>query len=375
MELKRWRDLDFLMLAAAGMLLFYGLVLIHSATCAWPCDYLFPPTSWAIKQGAFALLGLVVLAVLTFFDYRALRAVAYHLYGGGLILLAVVLLIGRGQAEYGARRWISLGLFDVQPSEIAKVLTVLAIARFLADAKEGPLSLRRVLGSAALVFPPVFLIYLQPDLGTSLSYLAVWFVLLLVAKVRLSHLGLMGLLGILSLPLGWLALRDYMRQRLITFFSILVNPEADPFGEGYNILQARISIGSGGLFGRGLTEGTQTQLDYLRVKHSDFIFSVLAEEVGFIGALVLLILFTVLLFRMLRVADRSADRFGRLLAFGFAGMLYYQVFVNLGANLTLLPVTGMPLPFVSYGGSALITYLAALGILQSVLYRRAKYRY
>ncbi|MBI4491254.1 MAG: rod shape-determining protein RodA [Chloroflexi bacterium] len=375
MKLQRWRDLDFVMLGAAGLLVLYGMVLIHSATCPWPCERVFPPTSWTLRQGLYGLLGAAIIVLLTFFDYRGLRALAYWAYGFGLLLLGVVLLVGKGQADYGARRWLTFGGADLQPSEVGKVLVVLALARFLAEHQEGPLTLRRVLGSAALVFPPVFLVYLQPDLGTSLSYLAIWFVMLLVARVRHRHVALMLGLGLLSLPLGWLALRDYMRQRLLTFFATLANPETDPFGEGYNILQARISIGSGGLLGRGLTEGTQTQLDYLRVKHSDFIFSVLAEELGFVGALVLVGLFLILLFRIIRVADRSADGFGRLMAFGLAGMLFYQVFVNLGANLTLLPVTGMPLPFVSYGGSALVTDLAALGLLQSVLYRRLKYRY
>lgn len=375
MKLKRWRDLDFVMLAAAALLLLLGLVLVHSATCPWPCERLFPPTSWALRQASYALVGLAALVGLTFFDYRALRSAAYLLYGVGLLLLGVVLLAGRGQAEYGARRWIPLGVADFQPSELAKVLMVLALARFLSEAGDGPPGLRRVLGSAGLVLPAVALIYLQPDLGTSLGYLVLWGVLLVVAGTRTRHLAVVGALGLLSVPLGWLALRDYMRQRLLTFFAILLNPEADPFGEGYNILQAQISIGSGGLTGKGITLGTQTQLDYLRVKHSDFIFSVLAEELGFVGAVLLLALFAVLLLRMLRVADRSADRFGRLVAFGLATMLFYQVFVNVGANLTLLPVTGVPLPLVSFGGSALLTYMSALGILQSILYRRAKYRY
>src|SRR5581483_6094988 len=162
---------------------------------------------------------------------------------------------------------------------------------------------------------------------------------------------------------------------LATFVAIVLNPEADPFGEGYNMLQARISIGSGGLFGRGLTQGTQTQLDYLRVKHSDFIFSVLAEELGFVGGLVLFVLFVVLLFRILRVADRARDEFGRLVAFGIAAWLVFQIFVNIGSNLTLLPVSGMPLPFLSVGGSSLVTLLLSFGLLQSVLLRRMKYRY
>ncbi len=165
-------------------------------------------------------------------------------------------------------------------------------------------------------------------------------------------------------------MKEYQRARISTFFTTLVNPDADPFGEGYNILQARISIGSGGMFGRGWLQGTQTQLDYLRVKQSDFIFSVLAEEMGFVGALVLLVLFTLLLFRIIRVADKARDDFGRLVAFGIGCTLLFQCVVNLGANLTLLPVTGVPLPLVSFGGSAMISLFIAFGILQSILIRR-----
>jgi rod shape determining protein RodA len=166
-----------------------------------------------------------------------------------------------------------------------------------------------------------------------------------------------------------------MRQRILTFIAITMDPESDIFGEGYNILQARISIGSGGMWGRGFTQGTQNQFEYLRVKHSDFIFSVLAEEMGFIGAMVLFSLLLLLLFRIVRASERAHDPFGRLVAFGVACMLTFQSVANLGANLTLLPVTGIPLPLVSFGGSALLTNFIALGLVQSILIRRLKYRY
>ena len=170
-------------------------------------------------------------------------------------------------------------------------------------------------------------------------------------------------------------MRDYMRERLVTFLGTLVDLEHAAFDEGYNILQARISIGSGGLFGRGYLEGTQSQLGFLRITQSDFIFSAAAEELGFIGATVLFCLFMVLLFRVTRAADLSRDDFGRLLAFGVGAMILFQAVANLGANLTLLPVTGIPLPFISYGRTSLLTNLAALGIVQSVLLYRLKYRY
>jgi rod shape determining protein RodA len=221
----------------------------------------------------------------------------------------------------------------------------------------------------------VVLVFLEPDLGTSLAFVVIWVVLALVAGIRGRHVLLLGTAAIASLPLIWLALRGYMRDRLVTFVGTLFDLEHAAFDEGYNVLQARISIGSGGLFGRGYLEGTQTQLDYLRIKQSDFIFSATAEELGFIGAMVLFALFIVLLFRITRAADRSRDDFGRLLVLGIAGMILFQAVANLGANLTLLPVTGIPLPFISYGRTSLLTNLAALGIVQSVLLYRLRYRY
>jgi rod shape determining protein RodA len=203
----------------------------------------------------------------------------------------------------------------------------------------------------------------------------IWIAMVLVAGMRGRHLAALSAAAVASLPIVWLALRDYQRERIETYIGTLVDLEHAAFDEGYNVLQARISIGSGGLFGRGYMEGTQTQLDFLRIQHSDFIFSAMAEELGFIGGVVLFLLFTTLLFRITRAADRSRDEFGRLLAYGVAAMLLFQSVANLGANLTLLPVTGVPLPFVSYGRTALLTNLLALGMIQSVLMYRLRYRY
>lgn len=363
------------MLLAALAIVAYGVALIHSATCQPGCERWFPPSSWAVRQAATAILGVLALAAAATIDYRFYRGSAYYLYGVILLLLAVVLLFGRGHEDYGARRWIATGLFDLQPSEVAKIGMILAFARLFSDRGPGPLSWLRIGASLALLLPTFILVYLQPDLGSALSFLAIWFGMVITAGARLSQVAALGLAGIVLAPLGWLALREYMRLRIFTFFSTLFNPESDPFGEGYNILQAQISIGSGGMFGRGFLQGTQTQLDYLRVKHSDFIFSVLAEELGFVGALVLFVLLGVLLFRVISVVDKARDSFGRLVAVGIGCMLLFQVVVNLGANLTLLPVTGVPLPFLSYGRSALLTNLVALGILQGILIRRVRYRF
>ncbi len=377
MRESRWQQFDFAIVGAAAALVLVGVAMIHSATGGSPCGEAVPLSCWAVRQGTMAVIGFGILVLVSLFDYRAYRAYAYHIYALAVALLVLVLLVGRGGADndYGSRRWIYLGLFDLQPSEVAKVAVLIALARVLSDKPEGPLTFRRLMATLAVVALPIALVFVEPDLGTSLSFLAMWLTLVLVAGIRARHALVLGLAGIAALPLAWLAMREYMRERITTFIGTLVDIEHAAFDEGYNVLQARISIGSGGLFGRGYLQGTQTQLDYLRIKQSDFIFSALAEELGFIGALVLFGLLLVLVFRITRAAERSRDDFGRLLAFGVASMLVFQAVANLGANLTLLPVTGIPLPFVSYGRTSLLTNLAALGVVQSILLNRLRYRY
>jgi rod shape determining protein RodA len=351
--------------------------MIHSATCGSPCGGLLPLSSFAVRQGLSAAAGIAMLLVISLVDYRWYRSYAFHAYGFALALLVLVLIIGRSGADddYGSRRWISLGVFDLQASEVAKLGVLVAVARVLSDKREGPLTFRRLMISLAMVALPVVLVFLEPDLGTSVSYLMMWGAMMLVAGIRWRHGIALVTAALLSLPLIWLSMREYMRERLLTFIATLVDLEHAAFDEGYNVLQARISIGSGGLFGRGYLEGYQSQLGYLPITQSDFIFSAAAEEFGFIGTTVLFCMFIMLLFRVTRAADLSRDDFGRLLVFGIGAMMLFQAVANLGANLTLLPVTGVPLPFISYGRTSLLVNLAALGIVQSVLLYRLKYRY
>jgi len=377
MRENRWQQFDLVIVACVLGLVTAGVAMIHSATCGSPCAGLLPPSSYAVRQGLSAAAGFGLLLLVSLIDYRLYRVYAFHLYGFALALLFIVLIIGRGGADddYGAKRWIHLGLFDLQPSEVAKLAVLVALARVLGDKEPGPLTFRRLMVSFVLVGAPMVLVFAEPDLGTSLSFLTMWLTMVLVAGLRWWHAILLSVTGVAALPLVWLGMRDYMRERLITYVGTLVDLEHAAFDEGYNILQARISIGSGGLFGRGYLEGMQSQLGFLRITQSDFIFSAAAEELGFIGASVLFCLFMVLLFRVTRAADLSRDEFGRLLAFGVGAMILFQAVANLGANLTLLPVTGIPLPFISYGRTSLLTNLAALGIVQSVLLYRLKYRY
>jgi rod shape determining protein RodA len=297
-----------------------------------------------------------------------LRPIAYPSYALTLVGLVVVLFLGNGMEEYGARRWIEVGGITLQPSEPTKIAFTLALAQLLASRTPG---LRSILLSIALVAPAFFLIYLEPDLGTGLSLLAIWFGMIVLSGVPTRYVVAMIGIAAAASPLIWLGLKDYMRARVLIF----MNPEADALGQGYNILQAQISIGSGGMWGKGLFEGTQTQLRYLRVSHSDFIFSVLGEELGFIGAMGLFALLIAMLFRILRAYESVEDRFAALMCAGVAWMIAFPAVANISANVGLTPVVGIPLPFVSYGGSALVTYLVALGLVQGALMRRRFYRF
>jgi rod shape determining protein RodA len=270
-----------------------------------------------------------------------------------------------GQATYGAQRWISGASF--QPSELAKVLVVVTLAQFLAQHEKDIGRFRYILISIIYVAVPMALIYLQPHLGTVIVLAVVWLIMVLMAGMRLLHLGILGFVGVLSIPLVWFSLEDYMQRRFLLF----INPTQDPAAR-YNIDQALISIGSGGWLGKGYASGSQSQLHFLRVRHTDFIFSVIGEEMGFVGALFLFALIAIVLWRILRAASLARDSFGRLIACGVAALIFFQSLVNVGMNLGLLPVIGIPLPFISSGGSSLIALLIAEGLVQSVAMRHRK---
>lgn len=365
MQRKSWLKFDFWLLASALVLVFYGLVVLRSATML--ADQ--PVSRQLISQAVYAGAGVVIMFAVAALDYRVLGALWIALYLGMIALLGVVLVAG--QTIYGAQRWLSVGPFSFQPSELAKVVVIICLARFLASRADEGRSLKSLGMSFAIVAVPALLVYRQPDLGTTLVLLAIWLGMVFVAGAPLKWLGVVIAGPFVAFPLIWRAMHGYMQRRLLVFLS----PERDPFGEGYNVIQARITVGSGGWWGRGLGNGTQTQLNFLKVQHSDFIFAVLAEELGFIGALILFALFGALFWRCLMVGQRSRDTFGRLLAAGVVSMLLFQLFVNVGMNIGLAPVTGIPLPFISAGGSSLIGLFACLGMLQSVLIHSQARRY
>jgi rod shape determining protein RodA len=311
-------------------------------------------------------VAVVALAVGYLIDCLALRVtdlLRNPVYVLMLVLLGLTLTIG--QASGGSQRWLGAG--TVQPSELAKIMTIVVLAKFLADREEQMERFSTVLTSIALVAVPMVMIYLQPDLGTSLTLIAIWVGLIWTARIRFRHLLALVAAGVLLLPIAWFGLEDYMRDRLLLF----VDPSRDPDAY-FNVHQALVSIGSGGWTGKGLTHGTQSQLHFLRVRHTDFIFAVTAEELGFLGAVAMIGLMGLLLWRIVRVAERARDTFGRLVAAGVAALILFQTVINVGMNLGLLPVTGIPLPFVSYGGSSLLTLMVGVGLVESVAMRHKK---
>lgn len=308
--------------------------------------------------GGLAVLYLLDCLTLRFFDQ--LRNGVYVLI---LIMLGTVLV--SGQVAGGAKSWLGAGA--VQPSELSKILIIVVLAKYLTDHEEEIKRFKVILISIGMVAIPALLVYLQPDLGMVLIMLAIWFVMVWMARVRVGHLLFLLAAGMTAFPLIWLNLEEYMRRRLLLF----INPATDP-DSYFNVYQALVSIGSGGWTGKGFTHGTQSQLHFLRVRHTDFIFAVTAEELGFLGATTMILLIFVLLWRTIRVAERARDSFGRLIASGVAGVILFQSVVNIGMNLGLVPVTGIPLPFVSYGGSSFLTLMFAMGLVESIAVRCKK---
>ncbi len=365
LERRAARHFDFVLLTIAAALVAYGCVLIYSASLSSYHGFsLGHPLS---KQVIFGVLGVGVMIGVTWLDYRIFGQMAIGLYVLAVLMLAAVLVIGN--AAYGSTRWFNFAGQQIQASEIAKVLTIVALARYLADRQAQMQDIRVFLVSLAMAAFPAALVMMEPDMGTAIVFGAVWLGMVLMAGAPVRYV--MTFLGLVVslVPFGALAVMgDYQRERFATW----IDPNSDPLGGGFNILQSEIGIGSGGIFGKGLTHGTQTQLDFLQTSTTDYIFSVLGEELGLVGALLLFALFIVLLFRGIRAARVAQDQFGRLLATGIVIMMLFQVFINVAVNVRLLPVTGIPLPFVSQGGSSLIMLFAALGLLEGIVIRHKR---
>ncbi|MCC7364345.1 MAG: rod shape-determining protein RodA [Dehalococcoidia bacterium] len=366
---RGWDRFDFVMTLAAIGLVVYGLVLIHSGSSRFYEGSLTTFSNPVAKQAVFAIFGLGVMLVVSKIDYHYLIHYSWILYIGGVISLVAILAIG--QTQFGSTRWFAVGPIQVQPSEFAKLATILLLARFFSEHGGDAKDLKTLVLSFAIVLPAFGLVFIQPDLGTSIVFLCLWLGIVVIAGVSRKHLMVLFAVGIALLPFAWtFGVADYQISRI----SVLVDPDEDPLGEGYNVLQSQIAVGSGELWGKGLGNGEQTQYGYLKVATKDFIFSLLGEELGFVGALGLFALFILLLMRGIRAAQIAGDVAGQLTAVGIVVMILMQAFINIAVNVSLFPVTGIPLPLVSQGGSSLVTVFLALGILQSIVMRHRAYR-
>ncbi len=358
MDRRVWRQFDFILVGIVTILVFYGVIMIYSANQNQE-DLVDLWWTQLTRAG----VGLIVLVVVAAIDYRYYSSLYRLMYIAMLSLLGAVFVAAELTA--GTLRWLNFSFFPVQPSELAKIVVIIVSAKIMADRDGEMQRFSNLIIAGVMLVPPLALIYLQPDLGTTIIVAVTWGIMALMAGINLMHV----LLFAVSTPLFvyyaiWPTMAEYQRERVLLFWDPSYDPDAY-----FNIEQALISIGSGEVLGKGFGIGTQNTLHFLRVRHTDFIFSVIGEELGLIGSFILLGLLFFLIWRIMRVADIASDPFGRLICVGVASLIFFQTFVNLGVNLGLMPVTGTPLPFVSYGGSSLIAFMIAIGLVQSVLMR------
>ena len=359
-----WRHFDPVILVAALALTGYGALLIYSAALPRGATGVVISEP-VIRHIVAASAGVAVMLLAARTNYRVLDTFSWFAYGAAILLLLSVFFLGSDR--FSANRWFDLGFVTVQASELAKVLTIVALAKFMSDRRDQMGQPRVFLQSLGLVALPAGLVFIEPDLGGAILFFVIWAVMAAFAGARLRAFAVLATVALALVPFGLIAgVSEYQRDRV----RIFIDPARDELGTGFNVLQAETSVGAGGLFGKGLTEGTQTQLDFLQTQQTDFIFSVLGEELGFVGAMALFVLFLLLIFRLLRAILKAPDTLGRLVVAGIVTMVAVQAFVAVGVNIRLVPVTGLPLPFISVGNSALLVLFAALGIVQSVLMRQ-----
>ncbi len=361
-----WRDYDIQLTVYAVLLAAIGLAMAYSHTAAQVGDALVAGTTFA-RGLVWAGLALVVYAAATVFDYRWLQTLTWPIYLANLVLLGATLLLG--DVDAASSRWITVLGFQFQFSELAKILMIIVLARYLADRDRRLDSLTSILGACLVMAPPWVLVLLQPDLGTSLVFFAILGGMLFMAGARLRWLGALVAAALAALPLVWTyVLHDYQRERLTSF----LDPARDPLGAGFQLLTAQKAVVSGGFLGAGLTNGAQNQADLLPVQTTDFVFAILAEELGFVGCVVVFLLFAALIWRVLAIAWRSRDPFGLMVGAGTASMILFQLTVNVGMVLGIMPITGIPLPFITHGGSSLISLAIGLGVLQGIAIRQQR---
>jgi rod shape determining protein RodA len=360
-----WRHFDLWLLGAVALLVIFGITMIRSAIAGN-----VEAADSSNRQLIFAIAGFVVILATTAIDYHLWSSISRSMLIGTVIILAILTVLG--QALYGSARWFDTGVILIQPSEIAKIVMILVLADYFTRHQNEMDNPKIILRSFLITMSITIWILLQPNLSTSIVMMVIWFALLWASGLRIKHLllfiGISAVVLAISFPLlvKLNVIQDYQLLRITNFLSPDLNAR---HGEIYNILQAKISIGSGGWFGQGYGHGSQVQLRFLKVRWSDFIFAATAQEFGFIGTVLVMLIFIFVIFRCLRAARLSRDTFGALIAYGVAAMIAFQGMVNIGVNLNLMPATGLTLPFVSYGGSSLLSTLLGIGLVESVILR------
>lgn len=348
------KKFDLPLLGITALIFLVGVLSLYSSS------YSTNPAILA-RQLIWMIAGIIVFFLTVNVDLNKIVGFIYLLYG--LTILSLVMVLIWGEAKLGAQRWLNLGILNFQPSEFTKIVIILTLARYLGEEtsyfRSAAEDWKRIFISILLVLVPLLLILKEPDLGTAIALLPILFVMLYIAGIKFRPLFLTLTMGVLSLPVFWHFLKDYQKERLLVF----INPNIDPLGAGYTMIQSKIAIGSGRLLGKGWLSGTQNQLNFLPERHTDFIFSVIGEEWGFLGSAVVVFLFFLLIKRCISIVSQMEDLFSRLISCGIVTVLSFHILVNVAMTIGLMPVVGLPLPLVSYGGSSLVATLISLGIL------------
>lgn len=355
-----WRNFDFWLFGSVIILSIFGIAMIRSAIAGNT-----ELAGLVNRQIIYISLGLVVIIITAMIDYHYWSSITRLIYIGTFLLLLTVFVIGK--TTFGSNRWISTGIVNIQPSEIGKVVLILVLSDYFARTRDGKRDVRWVITSLIITGGLVTWIILQPNLSTSIVMFVIWFSLIWISGLPPKFIIAFIIIGAFLVILAFPLLELYQQQRIINF--IIPEPNAR-YGNSYNIEQALITIGSGGLFGQGYGHGTQVQLRFLKVRHTDYIFSAMAEEFGFIGTVLVVALLIFVIIRCIRAGNKASDPFGSLIAYSFGILIFFQTAVNIGVNLKVVPVTGLTLPFVSYGGSSLLSMILGIGLVESVIIRQ-----
>ncbi|NTW14213.1 MAG: rod shape-determining protein RodA [Candidatus Moranbacteria bacterium] len=361
--MKRLLQIDWFLVLSALFVFVTGLLSLYSISVNGEGNSLVG--SYFFKQALFGTIGIAALLSISFLDYRHIGRFSTPIYFLTLVVLLFAVVFGK--TVRGTSGWISFGFFQFQPVEGAKIALLLFLARFIAEKRSELGEWVRIIASLVLSSVYIFLVLRQPDFGSALTLAALWGGMILLSGIRWKHIAVLALLGMALSFSGWFFLEGYQKDRIEVF----LHPEADPRGSGYNVIQAMVAIGSGGVFGKGVGYGSQSQLNFLPEKHTDFIFAVIGEELGLVGVSAVLFAYGIMLFRIYRIALQARDNAGYLLSVGAMVYFLFQILVNVGMNLGIFPVTGLPAPFLSYGGSSLVASFVILGLVLSV-YRHRK---